>query len=499
MQINDIGIKKEQTKTKSKAKKYVLIGLIVSAVLLLLLLILLVLISTMTPKNLTLTVDGTVKTFESDVFIKENNTLYVSLRDIANLVGYRYYEGGYKQYNQDKSKCYLESDNEIVVYELANNKILKTLNNGYEQYSEFTISEPVKQSGDKLYVTAQALAKGCNLNFVYIENSNQIVINTLDNLYNSYNEKAKEGSYLNVETLDDDFSNKKTILYGMLVVKSTIKEQEKYGVISLDGSKVYLDIKYDEISFNEQLQEFLVKAESKYGVMSKDGKQIIKLDYDKLQLLDNINNLYYVEKNGKKGVLDRNGNALGGILYVEYDQVGISSNLFPSNNIENSMLLYDNCIPVKKGNKWAIFDKTGKVISDFKWDDLGYIETTTNNTNVSNTNNILLIEEVNGIVVCQNGKYGIVSSEGNLIVNPVYNKIYSETINGKELYYLQFENTVIELNNYLKEKEDKQTNNNEEQEKNNENVTPSLREPEETQNTQQETVETPVIDARTEE
>lgn len=492
MQINDIGIKKEQT--KSKAKKYVLIGLIVSAVLLLLLLIMLVLISTVTPKNLTLTIDGTVKTFASDVFIKEDNTLYVSLRDIANLVGYRYYEGGYKQYNQDKSICYLESDNEIVVYELGNNKILKTLNNGYEQYSKFTISEPVKQSGDKLYVIAEALAKGCNLNFVYLENTNQIVINTLDSLYNSYNEKAQGGSYLNVEKLDDDFSNKKTILYGMLVVKSTIKEQEKYGVISLDGSKVYLDIKYDEISFNEQLQEFLVKAESKYGVMSKDGKQIIKLDYDKLQLLDNINNLYCVEKNGKKGVLDRNGNALGGILYVEYDQIGISSNLFPSDSIENSMLLYGNCIPVKKGDKWAIFDTTGEVISDFKWDNLGYIETSTNNTNTTKANNMLLIDEIEGIVVCQNNRYGIISSEGNLIVNPVYNKIYSETINGEKIYYLQFENTVIELNKYLKEKEDKQTNKNEEQEENNNNTTPSLSVSEETKNSQQETVATSVID-----
>lgn len=443
MQISSFG---QTNKTQnSKAKKYVLIGLIVAAVLLIVLLIMLVFLSNATPKTTTLSIDSQTKEYSNSTFIFDDGKIYVSLKDIANLIGYRYYEGGYKQYTQDKSSCYLESDDEVVVYELGNNKIYKTLNNDIIQYSEFTITEPVKKYEDKLYVISSALEKGCNIKLIYNSKTNQIIISTLPNLYNAYNDKAISGTYLNVQGLDESFENKKAILDGMIVVKTNIKETQKYGVISLDGAVTYLDIKYQEIKYVENLQQFIVKGENKYGVMAKDGTQIIKPEYNKIQLFDSINSLYYVEKNSKKGVLDKNGNVLGGNLYVEYDEIGIEKSLFPSESINNEKLLYDKCIIAKRNDKWGMFDIEGNLISNFNWDNFGYID-----SKVS-TNNLLLIDSKEGIVVCKNSKYGIINSDGTMLVECVFDKIFSEIYNGEKVYYLQFGDNIIELDDYLKQ------------------------------------------------
>lgn len=448
MQISSLSSNNKQN--SSNTKKYVLIGLIASVILLILVLIMLTLFSGMTPQTLTLAVNGQTVEFAQDTFIFEDNKIYVSLRDVSNLIEYRYCDGKYNEFSQDKSSCYLESDDEVVVFELGKDTIYKTLKNGNIRYSEFKIAEPIKMQNNKLYCIAPALRVACNLEIVYNQQANQIIINTLSNLYNTYNNKAIAKEYTNVESLDETFVNKKAIIYGMIVVKDKSKEQARYGVISLDGKQTYLDIKYDEIEFVENLQQFIVKGDNRYGVIAKDGTQKIKSEYSNIKVLDNINSLYYAEKNGKKGVLDKDGNALGRQLYVEYDQIGIDKKLFPNENIENSMLLYDNCIPVKRGDKWGIFNKEGKLISNFNWDSLGFVVKDSNqSSNQSSRNNMLLISELDGIIVCRDGKYGVVDSKGNLVVGCIFDRVYSETVSGEEKYYFQYGSNAIELSDYL--------------------------------------------------
>lgn len=365
MQISSLGSNPEPE--KSNLKKYVLIALIISLVLLVVVLICIVLFSSMKTNGLTLSVNGENKPFSENTFIFDNNEIYVSLEDIANVIGYKYYRGGYggeEQYTEDTTKCYLECNEEAVTYELKQYDIYKTLIDTTVQYSKFTMSQPVKRANGKLYVISSGLETGCNLKFVYNPDTNQIIINTLPELYKAYNDKAAEGAYTNVDSISDNFNNKKAILYNMLVVKSG----NKYGVTALDGVTTYIGTKYDEMEFIENTEEFLVKANQKYGIITKDGTVKIGINYNKIELLDNKNNLYYVENGEKeKGVLNRNGKILG-TLYVEHDEIGINSALFPLDDIKNARLLYDNCIPVKKGNNWGMADITGKIISNFYWD-----------------------------------------------------------------------------------------------------------------------------------
>ncbi len=364
MQISSLGQKQEPE--NSNVKKYVLIALIISFILLIIVLICMVLFSSMKTTPLTLIVDGETKPFKEETFIFDNNNIYVSLEDISNLIGYKYYRGAYggdQQYTEDNTKCYLDCNDEVVTYELKQYSLYKTPKDVTNQYSEFTMSEPIKRNNNKLYVISSGLETGCNLKLMYNQKTNQIIINTLPGLYKVYNDKAEEGAYTNVDSISDNFNNKKAILYDMLVVKSG----NKYGVTALDGVTTKIGTKYDEMEFIENTQEFLVKANDRYGIITKDGVVKIGINYSKIELLDNANGLYYaVNASNKKGVL-RNGKILGR-LYVEYDEIGINPVLFPSDDIKNPRLLYDNCIPVKKDNKWGMFDITGNMISNFYWD-----------------------------------------------------------------------------------------------------------------------------------
>lgn len=183
-------------------------------------------------------------------------------------------------------------------------------------------------------------------------------------------------------------------------------------------------------------------------VILHGGETKIDIDYDKIELLDNVNNLYYVENNGYKGVLNKKGKIL---LYVEYDEIGVNSALFPSDDIKNSRLLFDNCIPVKKDDKWAFFDITGSQITNFYYDSLGYIDSTANG---KRSKNILLVEygNISGIVVAKDGKYGMINSVGELLLPCSFDKIYSEISAGEVVYYLEFEGKTVDLVTYLKEK-----------------------------------------------
>lgn len=438
MQIDNL---KKDVQKNSNLKKYILIGLILAVTLLIILLVVVVLYSSMKPKPLTVFIDGSAANYTQDTFIFNEDKVYVSLKDIAGLIGYRYYDGGYKEFTQDKSKCYLESADEIVVYELGQNKIYKTLNNGTIEYSEFEISEPVMtvEGGNKLYIIATALRLGCNLNFEYNAQQNQIVINTLSNLYETYNKNANDNKYNNANAVDNDFNNKKLILRGALIVKDT--SREKYGIISLDGTQTFLDIKYDEIKFIENFNQLIVKGENKYGIVSIADIQNVKLPYDKLTILDNTNKLYYVEDSGKKGIITLDGNPLGE-LAIEYDEIGIDTKLTQAQKLVDSIIIYDKCILAKKDNVWKIYDLEGEAVSLYEWEEIGYIEDDSNN-------NIVLLPDIEGIVVSNGEKYGIINAEGRLLVDCIYDKIYSETLNGEAQYYLVEGEDIRELEDCL--------------------------------------------------
>lgn len=436
--MNDlIGNNYEPTEEQLKAKKWMKIIGVILVLLLLICIALIALMYYIKASQLKITIDGKENTKLQDILLIEGDEVYVPIRKFASYVGYESYSGDYKQYAEDETKCYVQSANEIASFTMNSDKIYKLLTNGSD-YEYFTINEPVKMIDGVLYTTKEGAEKAFNITFSYNKEKNDITIYTLPYLVTYWAGKftnsaiAGEGS---------SFSNQKALLYNRIIVKNA---DNYYGVYDLSGNEI-LGTKYASIEFIENTKEFIVTtAEKKMGIMSYNATTKISPEYDEIKQIDKDAGLYLVTNNKKQGVINNSGNI---IIYLEYDQIGIDSSKYSSNNIKNQYLLYDNCIPVKRNNQWGIFDKTGKQILAVEYEDLGCSVGT--GTSGTQTNNILLIPEYEGIVVKKSELYGLMDSTGKELLPIVLQSIYSTTSAGEETYYMVYEDQVRNVLTYI--------------------------------------------------
>ncbi len=138
-------------------------------------------------RKLKIYIDGVKTNVSEDAFlIEDNGKIYVSIKDVAKLLGYDVHNGEYKVNSEETTKCYVESANETASFFLNSNKISKVAPNTQDDYTNFIISEPVKSVNNKLYVISDGIKIGCNVRFKYDTNSNTIQIQTLPKLVTQY-------------------------------------------------------------------------------------------------------------------------------------------------------------------------------------------------------------------------------------------------------------------------------------------------------------------------
>lgn len=387
-----------------------------------------------------LEIDGNITTgrnVKSDLFIFDGDDIYVSLEDISKLIDYKYYNGGYKQYTEDVTKGYLECDNEVVTFEKDSDTIYKTPVDELD-YTYYSIDKPVINKNNKLYMHSEGLSTACNIQLSYNSELNKITIYTLPYLTNYYVKK-----YTNA-AISENFNNQKALLYGLLVVQnvdntdnSVNKDTIRYGVNDLQNNEV-VGMKYKEIEFIEGTEEFIVKTgENKVGIITSKGETKVNPQYDSLKQIDKDLNLYLATTNNKNGIIEKNGKIL---IYLEFDQIGIDPTQFPTNDIKNRYILFNNAIPVKQNGLWGLYNIKGNMILPIKYKCFGCISNSSSSSKA--VDNLLVIPEVDGIVVGEeydidNKKqvyYGIVDSKGNLLITTALSTIYSVTSTGQKEY-----------------------------------------------------------------
>lgn len=353
--------------------------------------------------------------------IEDNGTVYVPIKEIASYLEYESYNGEYGNKSEELSKCYVESENQVVNFSLGSNKIYKlNLTDSSGNY-EYTYSkEPVKAINGVLYATSEAAEKAFDISFDYDKDKNRIYIYTTPYLVELYASKVLDFGY---KEISDRYVNKTAIPKAdILIAKS---DKGKYGVITTSGETV-LEAKYDDIEYLPTSGDFLVKSNGEYGIVSKTKETKVQLIYDSIELMDSDAQLYVVSKDNKYGVVDFSGKTK---IYIENDEIGIDSSKFSQNEIKNSYILADNLIPVKKDNKWALYNKNGNQAIDFKYDSFGYIA-----SNNKDAINLLVIPDYNVLVACKDKKYTLLNSSGEELFAPVADDIYM-TINGGQTYY----------------------------------------------------------------
>lgn len=425
-------------KKKDNSKKIARIILIFIALIIIAIISVLGALMYIKNKELKLYIDGNVNDKVKNMMeVDDDGTVYFPVKDIASYLGYQSYNGEYTDKSEDASKCYVQNDNEIANFGLNSNKIYKlNLANSDGNYNYYYANKPVKAINGKLYISSDALANAFNLSFTYDTDSNRVYIYTMPYLIESYSTKVLDYGY---EAISDNLTNKKAVLNSMLVVT---KSQGKYGVIDLSGNTI-IEAKYDNIEYLENTGDFLVTSNNKVGIISSKREMKVQLLYDSLELIDSDSGLFIAKKDNKYGIIDSKGNIK---VYIEYDQIGIDNTKFEKNNIKNKYLLDNGMIPAKKDKYWGAFDKNGKTVLNFEYDSFGY--TATSNREAIN---LLIIPDYNLMVVCQNKKYALVSSTGDMVIRPVLDDAYMTISSGKKYYYMNVSDRKIDIVEFLDE------------------------------------------------
>lgn len=187
------------------------------------------------------------------------------------------------------------------------------------------------------------------------------------------NEKGEEifTEYENVEPL-----RLKNVSSDLMYEKSVLKysENEKYGIIDFNGKKITKAIyeEIDTLQFKEG--ELLVKEEGKYGIINIKGAILVKTDYDKIET-----DKFYEEVKGYKNA--------GYIVSQTTDE----------------------------GYRYGYVNLDGKQIIETKYNDL------------------YRITEIYGddiyIICAENGKYGLLKNDKQIIDNDYQSLVYNETNN----------------------------------------------------------------------
>ena len=378
---------------QSVAKKKVLKALVVCIVLLIISIILLVILKGNQPVKEMFLLDGIEVTQKEELIIEtQNGAKYISIQDGGELLGYKFFNGKYGSNEEDRNKCYLQNDNEIIGFEYETKVIYKIdRRKKEEQNPTYELKNAVEKNNQKLYVTLEDFSSACNVAILVSEDGKQIQIKTPKFLNEEYNvEINKEEKY---KSFSEDFDNLKAVPRGMIVVN----DGQNYGVIDIQGNTL-VGAKYNEIKYNEYTGNFLAKRDNKYGIIKAEkGEAIIEIKYESIEILTYSPFLYKVKQNGKYGVIDEKGNE---IIKAEYSGLGYNSGIK-----EESVLIIKN---------------------------------------VTGTQN--------GMVVNKDGRYGIVNIKtGRTIVDCELERIYAKTLeNDKVEYYVQLDGEEIELDEYIR-------------------------------------------------
>ena len=230
-------------------------------------------------------------------------------------------------------------------------------------------------------------------------------------------------------------------------------ENSKWGVIDGEGNKV-IDTSYDEMivvpnskkavfictyDINEETGEYKTKA------INDKNEEILK-DYDKIEAIDNYDskqNIWFevsclrVQKNGKFGLIDLEGKEL---LKCEYDSI-------------DSLKSIKDVFVVQKNGKFGLVNSRGQTIIDEKYNKIetlkdgyedaylaldenglyGVVSTVGTNTLECRYEEIKYILSQDVYAVKENGNWELVNTKGEVL----------QTSNGKDYIFSKGENVIV--------------------------------------------------------
>ena len=236
----------------------------------------------------------------------------------------------------------------------------------------------------------------CYSGFCYAYKKGKITL--IDSAFNKIIPMSEECKLLykkNTITMDS-WEQSSTSLYGV----NYKNNMGKWGVVDVSGKQI-LKCEYDNIELcDEETMLFKVRKNGKWGMVNTNAKQLLPYKYDSINYEEEMIKVF---QNKKCGLLDRHGKLF---LPCVYDTIEAFDRLY---NID----LYEVC---QKG-KWGVVDTNGKQVLKCEYE----------------KDAIARCGE--GVKIKISGKWGMVDKEGKLVLQNVYEEI--ETFLSKDLFKVQ--------------------------------------------------------------
>ena len=325
----------------------------------------------------------------------------------------------------------------------------------YDENSNDYSSKVINENGEEIltnYENVRAIPRNnTTRKYLYQNKILSYQNNGKYGLINLNGEKITSAVYSLIETLD----------YKDGALK--VCKNDKYGVIKLNGDTL-VDAKYSSIISDGYYDEdskydnagFIVSVKNdsgyKYGYLNQKGKAILDCEYNSINRISDIkdNNAAYLitSKNGKIG-LNRNvqvkiKNEYEALEYDDINKIVIvqKSGKYGVNDLEGNMILpaqYEDLqvagkiINATKEGRNLVFDSNGNLQKDAKYtmvlptESENYFITATENGKyglVDNNNDVLIDNKYdyieyafdNYFIFSNNGRTGVVDNSGNVVV-----------------------------------------------------------------------------------
>lgn len=391
----------EQAQNKKKTLKIILITIMT-----LILLVIILTVFSIVKKNNTLKLQvdgksvgiqqGLVLMNDSKNAVVENGQIYLSVRKLISVLGgdIEYYNDEYKNKGEDITKCYIKTANEYTSFLSNSSQIYKAIilddnqdettdmtnttntttssnskkNNEDSQkvteYEYFNVENGVKYVNGEIYASQEAIQLGFNVTMNYNEKNKTITIYTLDAL------EAIAANKVKLAVIGDDcaYYNKKLLKYGLVLIKNS---EGDYGITNYndyqEGNNI-ISCLYSDIRFCESSSSVIVtrSEDKKQGIFKLDlvnkqkAEEKIKAQYQLIKQLDEDMDLYMVKQDERYGIIKLAGDDITTILKTEYQQIGIDGDLYP--DMDNKYVINGKYIPIKIDGKWGIVTTEGKIL-----------------------------------------------------------------------------------------------------------------------------------------
>ncbi len=461
---------------KQKTKKILIMIFAVMFILAIVAVALLVLISKGEKPKLSLNIDGTIVK-SGEIFYQydeQAGTWFFSVKDLAEKLQYSYNRGGVDISDESEANCTIVNPNkfEKIVFESNKQELVKYYisKNALVPNQHFDIKNMIRYdtTNKRILADQSAIERAFNCMISYDETTLKLSIQTLEGSLIRIFSEAEENAANNDRSYTTDeirFQNNKALLRGLIIVKD--QNTGLYGISKYnDTSKTFIPVvsaKYKSFQFIEGLNKFVAQGENnKYGILSETGEINVDLSYTYLMCIDIKHGLYVAGTDtGKQCVVSgaSTNSASRIIVPADYDKIGIASNNFNDDKLENEYILCDSLIPVQKNGKWGFYSLDGTRVIDPSYDGVGCPTPQGVVTGGrANIRGCAIIPDIRAIVVRvdkeivdeRNNKritafYGLINYKGEEKIQPDSTAIYSSTENNKRTYYFGNDQQQVDI------------------------------------------------------